>query len=208
MTQDPFNRPPPTPRQDTPASRRELPQAAGHARAPLVDEDALRGREFPGEFADEPLLILVEPLELRLDAFPPGEESADRRNQEPQSLAAGHLAPHAPQDHRRVLVDQGDLTADFPGGSRRGDHFVPDPNTVLVCDPHLELGQESEDGEAVDPGLRAHQRLVPRRAELEGDDLRTAGMDLRSDRSVDVNDLADAEKRDHPSRRTDAALYG
>src|SRR3989442_3701050 len=105
-------------RHDIPAGLRELPQAAGHARVPFVDEDALRGREFPGELADEPLFILVEPLELGLDSFPPGEESADHRNQETQSLAAGHLAPYAPQDHRRVLVDQGDVAADVLGGAR------------------------------------------------------------------------------------------
>src|SRR3989449_11586345 len=120
MTQEPVHMALANHRHDIPASLRELPQAAGHARVPLVDEDALRGREFPGEFADEPLLILVEPLELRLDAFPPGEESADRRNQEPQSLAAGLLAPQAPQDHLRVLGAQGDLTAVFPCRSRRG----------------------------------------------------------------------------------------
>src|SRR5207245_8923937 len=85
-------------RHDIPAGLRELPQAAGHARVPFVDEDALRGREFPGELADEPLFILVEPLELGLDSFPPGEQSADHPNPRTQSLAAAQLAPDPPTD--------------------------------------------------------------------------------------------------------------
>src|SRR2546427_10622299 len=91
MTQEPVHMALANHRHDIPASLRELPQAAGHAPVPLFDEDALRGRESPAEFPDDPLLILEDPLELRLDSSLPGEESAVRRNQERQPLPAGHL---------------------------------------------------------------------------------------------------------------------
>src|SRR6266511_1135455 len=68
-------------RHDVAPRLRELPECRGHQCVPIVDQDALRRRELPRELLDEPRLVRVEPLQLRLDLLLPGEESTERRSQ-------------------------------------------------------------------------------------------------------------------------------
>src|SRR6266487_2977416 len=166
-------------------------------RVPLVDQDALRRRQLPGELLDETPLVRVEPLELRLDPLLSGEEAADRGHEEAHALPERHLPPHASEHGTGVLVDERDLAADLLRRLRGRDHLVPDLDAVLPCDPDLELSEQRERRQAPGSGLAAHERLVASRIELERDHARAAREDLRADRPADVEDVADTEERDH-----------
>src|SRR5213594_852663 len=187
----------PDDRDDIAARLLDLAQLPGHRHIPLVDQDALRGRELRRKLAQETLFVPVEALEFRLDLLLAGEEDSQRGCQGSDAFSKGHLSPDASKDHPRVFVDEHDLAPDLLRGPRGGDHFVADLDPILVRDPDLELGEQPEDGPAAAPRLATHDSLVSHRIELEGDDLRSAGQDLCSDRRPDVEDMAHAEKRDH-----------
>src|SRR5437588_90124 len=63
----------------------------GHRDVPLVDQDALRRRQFPREFLDEAGLVPIEPLQLGFDPFLPREEAADGRREETAAFPEGHV---------------------------------------------------------------------------------------------------------------------
>src|SRR2546428_468526 len=68
---------------------------------------------------------------------------------------------------------------------------------VLGGNADLERGEQSEDGPAPASRFAAHDRLVSRRIQLEGNDLRSSGEDFCADGGPDVEHVADAEQRDH-----------
>src|SRR3989449_9305753 len=143
------------------------------------------------------LLVPVEPLELGFDPFLPSEERSECGCEEANALAERHLRPDATQDAARVLVDEDDLAPKLLRGPRGCDHLVADLDAVLVGDADLELGEQPEEGPAPASRFAAHDRLVSRGIQFEGDDLRSSRQDLRTDGGADVEDVADAKKRDH-----------
>src|SRR3989442_7574352 len=160
---------------DMAARLRDLAQRPGHRHIPLVNQDALRGRELRRKLAQETLFVPVEALEFRLDFLLAGEKGSQCGCEESDALTKGHLSPYASEDHPRVFVDEHDLAPDLLRGPSGGDHFVVDLYTILVRDPDLELGEQPEDGPASAPRLADPVRLIPERIELQGDVLLEPG---------------------------------
>src|SRR5207247_11376456 len=96
--------------------------------------------------------------------------------------------------------DQGYRRAEFLRGMRDGDHRVAERGRGRAGDPDLELGEEGEGGDAAGPRGPVHQGMVPNGIQLEGDDLRTASKDFRSDRSANVEHVPGTQAGGHSQR--------
>lgn len=112
---------------------------------PVVDECFFDGGEFPADFFEVGIEVLLVVFQLLFDSFFADEQACESGEEQFEFLEKRHGLPHGGEEGLSVGVDESDGELMGLGVGDGGEHLVSGVDAVFLCHAFLELGKQAVD---------------------------------------------------------------